>query len=81
MFFTIKESNLSHREKRQRDAIESQSMEEELRIATERKRERDTAEASYVATPRTRIVTPGTRAPTGRREPGTPMIRSKRFGI
>ncbi|KAJ3037444.1 DEAH-box RNA helicase prp16 [Rhizophlyctis rosea] len=41
MFFSIKEQNFNHLEKRRQDRKDLQSMEEELRIATERKREEE----------------------------------------
>ncbi|KAI9197306.1 pre-mRNA-splicing factor ATP-dependent RNA helicase PRP16-like protein [Polychytrium aggregatum] len=75
MFFSIKEQHFSQREKRHQDRVEMSHMEEELRLATERKRAEDSVtEATPVS--RSRILTPG-RGQRGRREPGTPLQRSR----
>ncbi|KAJ3080007.1 DEAH-box RNA helicase prp16 [Quaeritorhiza haematococci] len=82
MFFTIKEQNFSQREKRKQDRIEAQNMEEELKMAMEKKKEEEVRASTAPPISRSRIVTPGGKTPRNRRErePGTPMRRSG-FGI
>ncbi|RKP10618.1 P-loop containing nucleoside triphosphate hydrolase protein [Thamnocephalis sphaerospora] len=66
MFYSVKEAGWTHKERRQHDRKEYQSMEEELRRATERQtREREASSAPQ--TPRARISTMGARRPTPRR--------------
>ncbi|KAI9008391.1 P-loop containing nucleoside triphosphate hydrolase protein [Gaertneriomyces semiglobifer] len=80
MFFSIKEKNFNHMEKRRQDREDLRSMEDELRVASE-KRALEERESISVPTPRSRIATPGTMTPgLNRREPGTPAPR-RRFGL
>ncbi|KAI8825388.1 pre-mRNA-splicing factor ATP-dependent RNA helicase PRP16-like protein [Chytriomyces cf. hyalinus JEL632] len=73
MFFSIKESGFSHKDKRRQDRKELEDMEQELRRATEiQKREESLNELAAMPTPRSRILTPGL-GRTRRREPGTPF--------
>jgi hypothetical protein len=74
MFFTLKEQSFSQREKRKMDRLQTQSMEEDFQKARE-KMKQDEQNSSEVIAPRSRIITPGTRIQTGRREVGTPMRR------
>lgn len=72
MFYVLKEHNFTSKERRKEDKKVTESMEEELRIATERIKERDaTPSAGGQTRPRSRIVTPGVRRKTGtpRRRP------------
>ena len=81
MFFTIREQSFSTKEKRKLDQLESQNMEDELRMAREAKtkEERDSRAATEdVLVYKSKIVTPGFKRPaTGKREIGTPRIRPR----
>ncbi|TPX67350.1 hypothetical protein SpCBS45565_g03859 [Spizellomyces sp. 'palustris'] len=80
MFFTLKEKGFSHTEKRRQDRRDLMNMEEELRLASE-KRVQEGRAASVAPTPRSRIATPGARTPAlTRRDSGTPLHR-RRFGL
>ncbi|KND04589.1 uncharacterized protein SPPG_00308 [Spizellomyces punctatus DAOM BR117] len=80
MFFTLKEKGFSHTEKRRQDRRDLMNMEEELRLASE-KRVQEGRAASVTPTPRSRIATPGARTPAlTRRDSGTPLHR-RRFGL
>ncbi|KAJ3290355.1 DEAH-box RNA helicase prp16 [Borealophlyctis nickersoniae] len=78
MFFSIKEQNFNHKEKRRQDRQDYQTMEEQLRLATERRREEDARAETDIPISRSRIATPG--RPT-KREPGTPAHRRRFTGL
>ncbi|KAJ1554472.1 DEAH-box RNA helicase prp16 [Cladochytrium tenue] len=71
MFFSVKNAGFSQRDKRVQDRKDLQTMEAELRAATER-RQTEAAKRDVAPTPRTKIWVPGTER---RREPGTPFHR------
>ncbi|KAK9727570.1 Pre-mRNA-splicing factor ATP-dependent RNA helicase PRP16 [Basidiobolus ranarum] len=78
MFFSVKESNWSHKEKRKQDREELKTMEDELKKATEDalKQKEQEEEQRVAQTPRSRMATPGFRTP------GTPRSRRGRsFGL
>jgi hypothetical protein len=83
MFFTLKERNFSHSEKRRDDHLASLEMEEELRIATQKRAQEEARAATAQPISSSRIATPGFRTSSslgsGRRA-ATPSIR-KRFGV
>jgi hypothetical protein len=76
MFFTLKEQNFSHKDKRRQDREVMSQMEEELRHASE-KRQEELRVASAPPPSRTPIVTPGTFKKSTTRA-STPFIRKRR---
>ena len=83
MFFTLKERNFSHSEKRRDDQLASLQMEEELRLATKKRVQEEARAATAQPISSSRIATPGYRTSSslgsGKRA-ATPVIR-KRFGV
>jgi pre-mRNA-splicing factor ATP-dependent RNA helicase DHX38/PRP16 len=70
MFYVLKEHNFTSKERRIEDKKQTESMEEELRIATERMKAQEASSNTPSSfTPRSRIVTPG------RKSGGTPRRR------
>ena len=61
MFYAIKEQNFNIRDKRKKDRLEAEIMEEELRMATEKIQRQDKVDEAPSWTPKSRIVTPGSR--------------------
>ncbi len=74
MFFTIKDNNYSQRDKRKQDREDSMNMEDRMNRAIEQQKREEEMEIKAVATPRTKIATPGRRATT-------PMIRKRGLGL
>ena len=75
MFFTLKEQNFSHSDKRKQDREAMKNMEEELRIAKRMQALEDEKRASTdLPVSKSRIVTPGTNP---LRRTGTPSMRRK----
>lgn len=81
MFFTIREQSFSTKEKRKLDLLESQNMEDELRMAREVKAQIDRdarAATEDITVYKSKIVTPGFKRPaTGKRTIGTPRVRPR----
>lgn len=80
MFYSVKASNYTQRDKRRQDMQDSIKMEERLQTVIEQQNREALELAAKVATPRSRIATPGSRTPF-RREPGTPARRGGRIGL
>lgn len=77
MFYALKEDKFTQRERRKQDKTDAVSMEEQLKLATEKTRIEEQEAAALAAikfTPRSRIITPG------RKEIKTPARRHG-FGI
>ncbi|OAJ44093.1 hypothetical protein BDEG_27364 [Batrachochytrium dendrobatidis JEL423] len=66
-------------DKRKQDRIDTMEMEENLRISIVIRQQEESRLVAEESTPRTQIVTPGSRTP--RREPGTPLRKLKRVGL
>ncbi|KAJ3212239.1 DEAH-box RNA helicase prp16, partial [Clydaea vesicula] len=62
MFYAVKEQNFSQKDRRKQDKEELESMEEELRISTEKiKHQKESEAMTPVLIPRSTIITPGRR--------------------
>ncbi|KAI8923524.1 P-loop containing nucleoside triphosphate hydrolase protein [Entophlyctis helioformis] len=83
MFFSLKDSTYSQRDKRKQDRQDAMEMEGRLQASLERRRaealEEEQQRAQQMsAALQTRIATPGGRTP---REPGTPFRKIRRVGL
>ncbi|KAJ1345257.1 hypothetical protein BSLG_000771 [Batrachochytrium salamandrivorans] len=79
MFFSVKDSNYSQRNKRLQDKVDALEMEEKSRISTVKRLQEEQRLSSEPLVSRSQIATPGSR--TLRREPGTPFRKHKRVGL
>lgn len=81
MFFSIKDSTFSQKDKRRLDRQESERMEQRLEEALARQKQEEIRAATDRPISRSRIETPGVKRPNSSiRRMGTPALR-KRMGL
>jgi len=75
MFFSVKDSVGARKEKRDKTENNKVAMEEEMKEASEKLKEREALKSNAIISPRNRIATPGRKTPSSQRR--TPF----RFGL